>query len=186
MGKFGEGREAYNISEAQIREAIKHTLSNREAADYLNVNINTFRKYASQYVDPETGKTLYELHKNMAGKGIAKSIRNIRARVYRRYEGILDGRNKGYKVKDKRQFTLTLFKYGLLEPRCRFCGFSKKRALDHKYPILMEFEDNDPSNLKRENLLLLCFNCYFLHIGNLNGSDTKALQDYIEVDLRNL
>ena len=61
---MSKGRTPRNLSEAIIRDAMKHTKSNTQAARYLNLTIDTYRKYAKLYMDQETGKTLYELHDN--------------------------------------------------------------------------------------------------------------------------
>ena len=65
------GRPKRDLTENVIRNAMKHTQSNFQAARYLNITIETYRKYAKLYVDLETGKNLYELHKNNSGKGEA-------------------------------------------------------------------------------------------------------------------
>ena len=69
MLKNKAGRPRRDLTEAVIRNAMKHTQSNFQAARYLNVTIETYRKYARLYIDQESGKTLYELHKNNSGKG---------------------------------------------------------------------------------------------------------------------
>ena len=66
------GRPRRDLTEVVIRNAMKHTQSNFQAARYLNVTIETYRSYARMYVDQESGKNLYELHKNNSGKGIKR------------------------------------------------------------------------------------------------------------------
>ena len=58
------GRPRRSLTEDIIRNAMKHTQSNFQAARYLNLTIETYRKYAKMYVDRESGKNLYEFHKN--------------------------------------------------------------------------------------------------------------------------
>ena len=70
--KAGEGRPPMNISESEIRYAMENTQSCAGAARFLKVSYEAFRKYAKLYKDEESGKTLFELHKNKAGKGISK------------------------------------------------------------------------------------------------------------------
>ena len=62
-GKNLGGRPHMNLTESQIRYAMANTYSNRGAARFLNVSINTYLKYAEQYVDSETGLNLRDLHK---------------------------------------------------------------------------------------------------------------------------
>ena len=69
--KAGEGRPPMNISESEIRYAMENTQSCAGAARFLKVSYEAFRKYAKLYTDEASGKTLFELHKNKAGKGIS-------------------------------------------------------------------------------------------------------------------
>jgi hypothetical protein len=50
------------ITEQVIRYVITKTRNNKEASDYLNVHTLTWRKYASQVYDQETGLSVYRLH----------------------------------------------------------------------------------------------------------------------------
>ena len=73
--KAGEGRPPMNISESEIRYAMENTQSCAGAARFLKVSYEAFRKYAKLYTDSETGKTLFEMHKNKAGKGIPRATK---------------------------------------------------------------------------------------------------------------
>lgn len=44
------GRPKRDLTENVIRNAMKHTQSNFQAARYLNITIETYRKYAKLYV----------------------------------------------------------------------------------------------------------------------------------------
>ena len=68
----GPGRPPRTLSEAVIRNAMRHTQSNFQAARYLNMTIATYRNYAKMYMDQESGMNLYELHKNASGRGIKR------------------------------------------------------------------------------------------------------------------
>ena len=56
----------YNFSGEQIKEAIDSTKSMRQAAKFLNVRYETFKKYADKF-------GLFK--PNQSGKDISKSIR---------------------------------------------------------------------------------------------------------------
>ena len=60
------------LTKAQIIAAMGVTKSNRAAARWLNVSYIHYKKWAKNYKDEETGKTLFEKHLNQEGKGIAK------------------------------------------------------------------------------------------------------------------
>ena len=60
---LGKGREPLGLTENQIRYAMKNTPSNRQAATFLRVSFNSYKKYALQYIDSESGLSLWELQK---------------------------------------------------------------------------------------------------------------------------
>ena len=63
---YGQGRTALNVPESDIRYAMENTKSNAAAARFLKISFTSYKKYARMYTDRDTGKTLYELHKNLA------------------------------------------------------------------------------------------------------------------------
>lgn len=165
-------KKSYFFSEAQIRYAMKHTKSNTQAADFLNINILTYRKYAKMYIDEKTGKDLYELHKNYFGRGIKKTFSESALQKYKKKriistEDILDGKHPHLStsfVKNR------LIKDGYLIEKCYECGFNEKRVLDGKVPLVLSFKDGNRKNYRLENLSFLCYNCYFLYVGNIMGN----------------
>ena len=56
---YGRGRSALNLSESEIRYAMENTKSNSEAARFLNVSFTTYKKYAKQFIDSKSDKTLW-------------------------------------------------------------------------------------------------------------------------------
>jgi hypothetical protein len=66
------GRPKKIITKEQILAAQARTKSNKAASRYLHISYNHYKKYAKTYKDQETGKSLFELHLNQAGKGIPK------------------------------------------------------------------------------------------------------------------
>ena len=63
--KVKRTKNGYIILESDIRGAMKVTQSNLQAAKYLGVSYNTYKKWAESYIDNETGKTLLELQKEL-------------------------------------------------------------------------------------------------------------------------
>ena len=57
MTKGKAGRPRRDLSEVVIRNAMKHTQSNFQAARYLNITIETYRKYAKLYMDTNSIRT---------------------------------------------------------------------------------------------------------------------------------
>ena len=112
--KPGEGRPPINISESEIRYAMANTKSAAAAARFLNVSYESFRKYAKQYIDSESGKSLFDLHKNASGKGIKKAP-TLRMNGKYGLNDILEGKHPNYnhkKLKDR------LLRSGLFEEKC--------------------------------------------------------------------
>jgi hypothetical protein len=167
--KAGEGRPPMNISESEIRYAMENTQSCAGAARFLKVSYEAFRKYAKMYTDAESGKTLFELHKNKAGKGISRAAKP-RLRGHYGILDILDGKYPEYshaKLKPR------LLKNAIMEEKCDSCGFCERRISDYTVPLLLDWVDGDRTNHKRENLRLLCYNCYYLEVGNPLGGRMK-------------
>jgi hypothetical protein len=158
------GRPRRDLTEATIRNAMKHTQSNFQAARYLNVTIETYRKYAKIYVDQETGKTLYELHKNNSGKGIKRVKWNHDISLEKINEVMS---SDSYRAINQQKLKNRLIYEGILRMECYKCNHHEKRVVDYKQPLVLSFKDGNKHNWKVENLEMLCYNCYFLYVGNL-------------------
>jgi len=167
--KAGEGRKAINLSESEIKYAMSNTQSCMAAARFLNVSFDSFRKYASLYVDKETGKTLFELHKNRSGKGMKKTPK---PKMHGHY-GLMDILEGKYPKYNSHRLKSRLLKSGLFEEKCNSCGFDERRISDYTVPLLLDHIDGDKTNHKRENLQFLCYNCYYLQVGNPLGGRPK-------------
>ncbi len=57
-----KGRPPLILTEAQIRYAMQNSFGNKDASRFLKVDYRTYKKWAKQHIDSETGKTLFELH----------------------------------------------------------------------------------------------------------------------------
>lgn len=161
-GKYG--RQPLNLTEGEVRYAIANSRSNREAAAYANVSHVTWKKYASMYVDAETGKTLYEKHKNQKGYGVSKG--GIKKFGKYGLQDILEGRHPEYNPKNLKK---RIIRACIVKEECALCGFHERRVADYSIPLILEFIDSDITNHKLENIRLLCYNCYYLNVGNIAG-----------------
>lgn len=176
MGTKGKaGRPKRDLTESVIRNAMKHTQSNFQAARYLNVTIETYRKYAKMYVDQETGKNLYELHKNDAGLGIKRIKWNKEISVEKINEIVT---SESYRAVDQQKLKNRLIYEGILRMECYKCEHNEKRVIDYKQPLILSFKDGNKHNWKIDNLEMLCYNCYFLFVGNLfSEKQIRTLED---------
>ena len=107
-----------------------------------------FRKYAKKYVDSETGKTLFELHKNTAGKGIKKVVKQ---NMYGKY-GLVDILEGKYPNYNSKKLKGRLLRSGMFEEKCSCCGFDERRVDDYTVPLLLDWIDSNKTNHKKENL----------------------------------
>jgi hypothetical protein len=164
------------LTEQQIRAAMKHTLSNQAAARYLNVSYPTYRTFAKMYIDQETDKSLFELHLNPSGKGIIK-ITESGSKEPRLQDLLRKGMSiESYSVDKLKN---RLLHEGLLKHECNKCQFNEKRVIDLKVPLLLNFKNNNKSDWSLENLEMLCYNCYFLYVGDIyNKKQLKHIEDY--------
>ena len=168
-----KGRPAKIITKEQLLHAQKMTKSNMACARFLGISYEHYKRYAKSYIDEETGKTLFDLHLNPMGKGIRKHLGGKDPDL----KGLMDGELfvKSYslnKYKDR------LIQEGYIEEKCNSCGFNEQRVNDYKAPLLVHFKDKNKMNWKIENLELLCYNCFFLYIGDVfNEKQVKHIEE---------
>ena len=156
---------ALNLPESLIRNAIANTKSAKQAARYLNVTYGTFKKYAKMYIDEESGKTLFELAKNMGGKGITRIYHLDNPNQW--LDEWMAGDRPGADLSRVQELLLT---HAVIPSVCANCDFSECRITDGKYPFQIDFKDGNYANKSKENLQFLCYNCYYLMVGNIMAS----------------
>ena len=167
--------KAKPLSKQQIQAAMNKTMSNRAAARYLGVSYIHYKKWAQNY-DSQTHENLFEQHKNQSGKGIPKFLNGSvkQPAVLDIIEGRVDSSHfSAAKIRER------MIGEGYLDDCCASCSFNERRVLDYKVPLIMNFKDANKKNYKLDNVELLCYNCYFLLIGNVfNTKQIKGIEDY--------
>lgn len=171
---YGRGRSSFNLPESDIRYAIENTKSNAEAARFLKVSFDTWKKYARMYVDRETGQTLYDMHTNQAGRGIPKDTPKGNSGIYN-IDAILEGKHPQYPKWKLRNRLLVL---AILPEECNSCGYSERRITDDTVPLLLDHVDGDETNHCIENLQMLCLNCYYQQTGNPFNQNKEQYWNY--------
>lgn len=151
------------LSKEDILKAMRHSRSNRAAARYLNVSYQHYKPYAQMFKDND-GKSLFDLHKNQSGKGIPKHLKGRKKEPALNL--ILSGQLDPSSFSPER-IKNRLIHENLIAEECHKCGFHERRVLDYRIPLLLNFKDNNKKNYRLENLELLCYNCYFLFIGDV-------------------
>jgi hypothetical protein len=127
----------------------------------LDISFLTYKRYAETFIDLDTGKSLYEIHKNKNGIGIPKSGSGRPIRVDRYTEEELR-ENQVYSSTALKKLKATLMYKGLIGYTCACCGFSEKRVSDMKVPLVLNFKNGKKSDWRIENLRWVCYNCSFL------------------------
>jgi len=159
------------LSKEMIVAAQANTKSNMAAARYLHVSYQHYKRYAKMY-------NLFDSHKNQSGKGIPKFLKGKGKEPA--LLDIIEGRVSAA------HFTPAKIKYRLIEAgylleQCSMCGFQERRVLDYKMPLLLHFKDNNKSNYSKENIELLCYNHYFLTVGDIfTDKDVKQIESHQE------
>jgi len=154
------------LLQSEIERAQEDTLSGQQAARYLNVHYQTYKKYAKRY-------GIFEKHKS-TGANIPK------AKIGGNYFSlinILAGKHPNYNTNRLKQ---RLLKSGLMAEECMLCGYTEKRVQDYKAPLMLVYKDGNSRNHLKENLELLCYNCAFLTAGNLNNVHNRKISQSIK------
>jgi hypothetical protein len=166
------------LSKEDILRAMNVTQSNRAAARYLHVSYIHYKKWAKNYDATEEGyRSLFEQHKNQAGKGIPKFLKGSGKEPA--LIDIIEGRI------DASSFSPDKLKYrliteGYLAEECATCGFHERRVSDYKMPLLLHFKDGNKKNYRKENTELLCYNHYFLTVGDIfTDKQVKGIEDHV-------
>ena len=168
-----KGRKPKPITKEQLLNGMKMTKSNMSAARFLGISYMHYKRYAKLYVDDKSGKTLFDLHKNQQGKGIRKHLGGKDPDL----KGLMDGEVfvKSYSLN---RYKDRLIQEGYIEEKCNSCGYNEQRVNDYKAPVLVHFKDKNKMNWKIENIELLCYNCYFLYIGDVfNEKQIKNIEE---------
>ncbi len=171
--------KAKPLTKEMILAAMSQTKSNRAACRYLNVSYIHYKKWAKLY-ESDTHDNLFEQHKNQCGKGIPKFLRGKGKEPA--LIDIIEGRV------DASSFSPDKIKYrliteGHLLEECATCKFNERRVSDYKMPLLLHFKDNNKKNYRKENIELLCYNHYFLTVGDIfTNKQIKGIEDHKPVN----
>ena len=141
------------------------------AARYLHVSYQHYKKYAKMY-------NLFASHKNQAGKGIPKFLKGSGKEPA--LMDIIEGKVSAAHF-EPAKIKYRLIEEAYLSEQCTMCGFKERRVLDYKMPLLLHFKDGNKSNYRLENIELLCYNHYFLTVGDIfTEKDVKQIESHQE------
>lgn len=167
--------KAKPLTKEHILLAMRMTKSNRAAAKYLGVSYIHYKMWAKRYVEFEGGRNLFEVHKNQAGKGVPKHMgasKQVKWDISEVIEGTLSPTHFR-----PAELKLKLIEKAYLKEECYMCGFHERRLSDYKMPLILDFVDGNPHNYGLYNIRLLCYNCYFMNVGEVfNDKDMLQLE----------
>ena len=167
------------LSKDMILSAMSRTKSNRAAARYLSVSFVHYKKYAKEYKDEASGLSLWEKHMNQSGAGIPKFLSGKSNEPS--LKDIIEGNASPHsftpqKIKDR------MIIEGYLLEECCNCQMKERRVLDYKMPLILNFKDKNKKNYRIENLELLCYNCFFLTVGDVfDNRQIQGLEDHVTI-----
>jgi len=169
---------AKTFTKSQIETAMRYTKSVRAAAKYLGCSYQHLKPFMKTLrvddSDPNS-PTLFETHKNQNGKGIPKFLPNRRKEPNVK-NIILTG--TGWESFTPEKIKVRLVAEGYLKDECYTCGFNERRVTDYRIPLLLNFKDNNRCNYLLDNLEQLCYNCYYLYIGEvLSPNQIRHIED---------
>jgi hypothetical protein len=150
------------ISKADIEHAQSNTKSNAEAARFLGVGYERYKRYAKIY-------NLFDRHTNQKGIGTAKGYAAKASTIP--LKDVFANKHPGYNLIRLKH---RMIARNLILEECDLCGFKEKRVTDSKTPLILTFR-NGQKDFSQENLQLLCYNCLFL----TTGAPTVANKGYI-------
>ena len=163
------------LLKSDIERAMAMTKSNRAAARYLHCSYIHYKKWAKNFTD-DNGILLFDKHKNQSGKGISKFLTNKGKEPT--LKDIIEGRvpidsYTPEKLKNR------LIQESYLQECCNKCQFQERRVTDYKVPLILNFKDGNKKNWTLSNLELLCYNHYFLYVGNIfTNKQIQHIEDY--------
>ena len=142
------------ITKNMILESQKYTKSNMEAARWIGVSYNTYRKWAKYY-------NVFEQHLNQAGFGVKKGWATYKISI----DDIISGKRDVPKNYNLNTFKKRIINEGYMQEECTSCKWNDGRITDGHVPLRIDFIDNNSKNKVLDNMRLLCPNCYYIYNG---------------------
>ena len=146
------GRRQILKSRGEIEQAISVTQSMRQAATYLNLSYNVFKREAIRHNlwnpgKPSDGSKIKRFHSGkISSEMLLKILRGERLMTYR-----------------ETMLLKKAFEEGYLECECGNCGENFSHIVSPETPpLVLDFLDRDTTNGKQENLRALCLNCVYM------------------------
>jgi hypothetical protein len=166
------------FTKSQIITAMRYTKSVRAAAKYLGCSYQHLKPFMKALrvddSDPNS-PTLFDAHKNQSGSGIPKFLPNRRKEPNVKH---IFEEGTGWESFTPDKIRTRGIAEGYLRDECYRCGFNERRVTDYKIPLLLNFKDNNKCNYLIDNLESICYNCYYLYVGDvLSPNQIRSIED---------
>jgi hypothetical protein len=166
------------LTKEQILMAMRNTKSNRAAARFLNCSYTHYKMWAKRYHEFEGGRSLFDVHYNQKGVGIAKWGNIRKKKSIWSVLDVVEGRVSHTHFKPE-EIKKRMISEGILKEECALCGYHERRLSDYKIPLILNFKDNNPNHYNLGNIRFLCYNCYFVNYGDIfNQKDINQLETH--------
>ena len=147
------------LTKNMIMRAQENTKSASEAARWLKVSYNTYKKWAKYY-------NIFEQHLNQSGIGIKKGWGSYKIHL----DDIINGKRNIPSNYSLATFKRRLIEEGYVVEECYVCGWNEERITDNRICLKLDFIDDNSNNKSLDNMRLLCPNCYL----SLNGKFSNS------------
>jgi hypothetical protein len=147
------------LTKNMILDAQSQTKSAAQAARWLHISYNTYRKWAKYY-------GIFEQHKNQIGIGIKKGWATYKVPV----DDIITGKRLPPRRWSHKVFKQRLVEEGYFQEECHNCAYREENIKTERVCLSIDFKDGDHQNFKIDNLRFLCPNCYLSYNGYFKNS----------------
>lgn len=155
----------YKLQEKDFTELVKQYSSIMAISKALNMSKNIFIKYAKIYAysSSETYYDYFQRMKKWRPKTSSVYNKDTRQKVM---DIIANKRKNTFPIGD---LMYMLFRYELKKECCENCGCGERRTHDGRKPLVLTFvRKNNIKNYSLDNLQILCYNCYFMTVGDVS------------------
>ena len=149
------------ITKNMVLKAQENTNSAAEAARWLEVSYNTYRKWAKYY-------KIFEQHLNQEGVGIKKGWATYKVPI----DDVITGKRQPPNRWSHKVFKQRLIDEGYFQEECHKCGYNETNLATEKVCLSVDFKDGNGKNFKLDNIRFLCPNCYLSFNGYFKNSKT--------------
>lgn len=155
----------YKLQENDFKKLVREYSSLEAIAKALNMSKRILIKYAKIYAF-SSSETYYDYFQRMKTWKYRKGI-NYTLDLRKKVQEIID--NKRVNTFPLGDLMYLLFRFEHKKECCELCGCGERRIHDGRKPLLLSFKNKkNIRNYDLKNLQILCYNCYFMTVGDVS------------------